>query len=81
MAACQAALAGIGVLMAGARSCFIQAIRRADTSFVSPFWYATLVFAALYDMAIFGVVPAASRCWARRSSWRARAFWPGARPC
>ncbi|WP_289154175.1 DMT family transporter [uncultured Salipiger sp.] len=52
-----AALAGIGVLMAGAQSCFIQAIRRADTSFVSPFWYATLVFAALYDMAIFGVVP------------------------
>ncbi|MBU2959767.1 DMT family transporter [Citreicella sp. C3M06] len=52
-----AALAGIGVLMASAQTCFVQALRRADASFVSPFWYATLIFAALYDAALFGVVP------------------------
>jgi len=52
-----AALAGIGVLMASAQTCFIQAIRRADASFVSPFWYATLVFAAFYDFLLFSVRP------------------------
>lgn len=52
-----AALAGIGVLMAAAQTCFINAIARADASFVSPFWYATLVFAALYDALVFGVLP------------------------
>jgi len=52
-----AALAGIGGLMALAQTCFITAIARADASFVAPFWYATLVFAALYDLALFGVIP------------------------
>lgn len=52
-----AALAGIGFLMAAAQTCFIQAIRRADASFVSPFWYATLIFATLYDFLLFGVRP------------------------
>jgi len=52
-----AALAGIGVLMAAAQTSFINAIARADASFVSPFWYATLVFAALYDALVFGVLP------------------------
>jgi len=47
------ALAGIGGLMAAAQGCFINAINRADASFVSPFWYATLVFAALYDGIVF----------------------------
>ena len=51
------ALAGIGFLMASAQACFINAIARADASFVGPFFYATLVFAALYDFAIFGVRP------------------------
>ncbi|MEZ5721625.1 MAG: DMT family transporter [Paracoccaceae bacterium] len=50
-------LAGIGVLMAGAQSLYIQAMRRADASFVMPFSYTTLVFAAGYDLAVFGVVP------------------------
>jgi drug/metabolite transporter (DMT)-like permease len=31
---------------------------RADASFVTPFSYLTLVFAALYDAALFGVLPA-----------------------
>lgn len=51
------ALAGIGLLMASAQTCFVNAIARADAGFVGPFFYATLVFAALYDFAIFGVRP------------------------
>lgn len=53
-----AALAGIGVLMAGAQACYLNAMARAEASFVVPFSYATLIFAALYDLVIFGVVPA-----------------------
>ena len=52
-----AALAGIGVLMATAQSLFINAMARAEASFVAPFFYATLVFASLYDAMAFGVVP------------------------
>ncbi len=52
-----AALAGIGVLMAGAQACFVNAMARADASFVAPFFYAALVFAALYDGVVFGVWP------------------------
>jgi drug/metabolite transporter (DMT)-like permease len=52
-----AALAGIGFLMAAAQSCFINAIARADTGFVAPFFYTTLAFATLYDFVIFGVIP------------------------
>lgn len=51
------ALAGIGLLMAAAQTCFIHAIARADASFVTPFWYTALVFAALYDFVVFGVRP------------------------
>lgn len=51
------ALAGVGCMMALAQSCFIQAMRRADSSFVVPFTYATLIFAALYDNLVFGAVP------------------------
>ena len=52
-----AALAGLGMLMACAQTCFLQAMRNADASFTLPFSYATLVFAALYDAWIFGVIP------------------------
>ncbi len=52
-----AALAGLGVLMAGAQTCFVNAMRRADASFVSPFFYTTLAFATLYDALAFGVLP------------------------
>lgn len=51
------ALAGIGLLMASAQACFVNAVARADASFVGPFFYATLVFAALYDFMVFGVQP------------------------
>ena len=53
------ALIGIGLLMATAQICFINAIAMADASFVSPFWYATLVFATGYDFAVFGTRPGA----------------------
>ncbi|WP_027258192.1 DMT family transporter [Leisingera aquimarina] len=51
------ALAGLGLLMACAQACFINGMARADASFVAPFSYATLVFAAFYDFLGFGVVP------------------------
>lgn len=54
------ALAGLGIAMACAQGCFLNAVARADASFVVPFSYAALVFAALYDAAIFGVLPGAA---------------------
>lgn len=54
-----ALLAAIGSVMVTAQSMFILALRRGDASFVVPFFYATLVFAALYDFAVFGEIPTA----------------------
>lgn len=51
------ALAGIGALMALAQTCFINAMRLADASFVSPFFYCALAFATLYDAVAFSVLP------------------------
>jgi drug/metabolite transporter (DMT)-like permease len=51
------ALAALGGLMACAQFLFVNAMARADASFVAPFSYATLILAALYDYAAFGVVP------------------------
>jgi len=51
------ALAGLGAMMALAQSCFIQAMRRAESSFVVPFSYATLIFATFYDYLIFETMP------------------------
>jgi drug/metabolite transporter (DMT)-like permease len=50
-------LAGVGLLMMCAQALFTNAVMRAEASFVAPFFYATLVFAAFYDAAIFGVIP------------------------
>lgn len=52
-------LVGIGLLIVSAQSLFLVAIRRGDASFVAPLFYATLVFAAVYDFAIFNVIPSA----------------------
>lgn len=52
-----AALAGLGLMMACAQVLFINAMARADASFVAPFSYTTLIFASLYDFAAFDVVP------------------------
>ncbi len=51
------AMAGLGMAMAAAQFCYTNAMARADASFVTPFAYLTLVFAALYDGAIFGDWP------------------------
>ncbi|MFV1594833.1 DMT family transporter [Phaeobacter sp. JH20_36] len=52
-----ALMAALGCMMACAQGCFINGIARADASFVAPFSYATLIFATLYDLAVFAVVP------------------------
>ncbi|TNF17697.1 MAG: EamA family transporter [Rhodobacteraceae bacterium] len=51
------AMAGVGLSMALAQSCYINAVARAEASFVVPFSYATLLFAALIDALVFGVLP------------------------
>ena len=51
------ALAALGVLMASAQTCFVNAMARADASFITPFSYVTLIFATLYDLVIFNVWP------------------------
>lgn len=55
-----AALAALGLTMATAQACFINAMARADASFVTPFSYTTLVFATGVDAWIFGTVPDAT---------------------
>jgi drug/metabolite transporter (DMT)-like permease len=52
-----AGMVGIGLVMACAQGFFINALARADASFITPFSYLTLVFAALYDALLFGVIP------------------------
>jgi drug/metabolite transporter (DMT)-like permease len=51
------ALAGVGLVMALVQAAFVNSLARADASLVAPFSYATLIFATLYDLAVFGVVP------------------------
>ena len=50
-------LALIGCFMAIAQTCFVNAMARADASFVAPFSYGTLIFATLYDMIFYDVLP------------------------
>lgn len=52
-----AVLAALGLMMASAQACFINAMARAEASFVTPFTYLTLFFAAVYDLILFDVVP------------------------
>jgi drug/metabolite transporter (DMT)-like permease len=51
------ALIALGLLMVCAQTCYITAMAMADASYIAPFSYMTLVFAALYDFAIFAQVP------------------------
>lgn len=51
------ALAALGILMASAQTCFVNAMARADASFITPFSYVTLIFATFYDLLIFDVWP------------------------
>ena len=50
-------LAGLGAVMVAGQAVFIQAMKRADASFAIPAFYSALVYAALYDFALFGVIP------------------------
>ncbi|MCF2872473.1 DMT family transporter [Octadecabacter sp. G9-8] len=50
-------LIALGLMMAAAQTCFINAMARADASYVTPFSYLTLIFASLYDWAIFRAIP------------------------
>lgn len=50
-------LAAIGLCMAVAQTFFVNGMARADASFVAPFSYATLIFAALYDVLFYNVIP------------------------
>ena len=52
-----ALMAVLGCAMAVAQTCFVNAMARADASFVAPFSYGTLIFAALYDVLFYDVVP------------------------
>lgn len=52
-----AAMVALGLTMACAQVCFVNALARGEASFVTPFSYLTLVFAGLYDAALFGAVP------------------------
>lgn len=51
------ALIGIGVMMVLVQILNLRANRIADASFVAPFFYLTLVWAALYDLVFFDVWP------------------------
>lgn len=50
-------LVAVGLVMVAGQAWFIQAMRNAEASAMSPVFYTTLVFAALYDLVLFGVVP------------------------
>ena len=50
-------MAGAGFLMVTAQGFYTNALRVGEASFVLPFSYSTLLFAALYDFALFDVVP------------------------
>ncbi|MEM6441577.1 MAG: DMT family transporter [Pseudomonadota bacterium] len=49
--------AALGAAMLCVQICFLTAMKLGDASYIGPFFYATLVFAALYDLALFGDAP------------------------
>lgn len=51
------ALVLLGAIMVSAQALYVQAMRAAEVSFVLPFSYATLIFAAVYDAFVFGSTP------------------------
>ncbi|MEM7745990.1 MAG: DMT family transporter [Pseudomonadota bacterium] len=50
-------LAVLGTVMVLGQALFIQAMKRGEASLVIPVFYSVLVFATLYDFALFGVAP------------------------
>ena len=50
-------LLNIGALMLSGQFCFINSIKRAETSFLMPFFYSTLIFVMFLDLIIFDSLP------------------------
>jgi drug/metabolite transporter (DMT)-like permease len=50
-------LIAVGVVMLTGQAIFLKAVAIAEASFVAPFYYATLVWAALIGLVVFGEVP------------------------
>lgn len=50
-------LVALGLVMVCAQAAFIQAMKRGEASLVIPAFYSVLVFAAVYDFALYEVVP------------------------
>ena len=50
-------LALLGTIMVSGQALFIQSMKRAAASLVMPAFYFVLVFAAIFDFALFGVSP------------------------
>lgn len=53
-------LASLGATMICAQSLFTQSMRRGEASYLIPFNYATLLFAAFFDFAVFSELPTAT---------------------
>jgi drug/metabolite transporter (DMT)-like permease len=51
------ALVGVGVVMLAGQALFLQALRIAETSAVVPFYYSTLIWAALIGVLAFDELP------------------------
>ena len=51
------AMAGVGVVMVTGQALFLQALRIAEASAVAPFYYSTLIWAALIGVFVFGELP------------------------
>ncbi len=52
-----ALLVVLGLTMLSAQMLYVSSLRGGDASFLVPFTYATLLFAAIYDWLIFGSIP------------------------
>lgn len=50
-------LVALGLVMVCGQALFIQAMKRGDASFVMPVFYTVLVFATVYDLALYGGLP------------------------
>lgn len=53
-------LAAIGSIMVTAQFFFVRGMRLGEASYVAPFMYTTLLYAAIYGMIFFGEVPSAA---------------------
>ena len=50
-------LTALGITMIAAQALFIQAMKRGEASLVVPLFYTILIFAAIFDLVIFDIIP------------------------